>query len=470
MRFTSALLCAARGAALALIPLAATTSSSSSSSSQVGGGGGGQGSSAAPSASPSTYSVLVGFVSNSPVELLQLDRTSGAIQRVGTADCGPSPAWMDFRMAPPNFAHSIPDRVYIANHDDSDGSGVTVMDIVRNATDSSVAGLSFNSAVSMAEAANPVSLALLHDVLYTVSYSEGTLSSFAVQQNGSLLPAATRVGVCPGNNAHQILLAPNTKPTPGGGQVFTAFIPCLGSDRILNSIAGAGCGPGVGQVCAANVGVSRPGSGPRHVALHPSLPTTAYVMNEKDNSISVWKYDPSQPQMSEPTYVSALPPGTNTSGTFWAGAEIAFSNDARFLYASNRALSPSAGNSSIVRFAVDPTTGALSSPLWFDGSGQVQFPRHFSLTPDNRFALIANQRGNSVTVASIDPTTGALTFVQTLPTLGASPAYVQVVPDRVPSPGVASGSRPAMGDGGGALALAAATTAVAATLARGRGL
>ena len=137
MRFTSALLCAARGAALALIPLAATTSSSSSS--PVGGGG--QGSSAAPSASPSTYSVLVGFVSNSPVELLQLDRTSGAIQRVGTADCGPSPAWMDFRLAPPNFAHSIPDRVYIANHDDSDGSGVTVMDIVRNATDSSVARL-----------------------------------------------------------------------------------------------------------------------------------------------------------------------------------------------------------------------------------------------------------------------------------------------------------------------------------------
>jgi 6-phosphogluconolactonase len=216
-----------------------------------------------------------------------------------------------------------------------------------------------------------------------------------------------------------------------------------------------------------------PGSGPRHLAFHPTLPV-AYVLNELTSTIARFDWDGSSSSSSsgssglltadfdqEPDrIVSMLPPGTsadpvcvktgvpvvagsNPSGDIpdtelcrpYGGAELALSNDGRFLYASNRGLcegTPAAGKSSIVTFAVDGVTGALTPLDWKTGGGDVQHPRHFSLTPDkaNAFLLVTNMTGESVTVFSRDSSSGLLSKVATVSTAGSGvqqPAFVAVL-------------------------------------------
>lgn len=71
-------------------------------------------------------------------------------------------------------------------------------------------------------------------------------------------------------------------------------------------------------------------------------------------------------------------------------------------------------------------------------SGKVppgEGPRHFALHPNGKFAYVNNEMGLSVTAFSRDPATGALTGIQTLPTLpegaerkGASTAEICIHP------------------------------------------
>jgi 6-phosphogluconolactonase len=220
------------------------------------------------------------------------------------------------------------------------------------------------------------------------------------------------------------------------------------------------------------------GSGPRHLAFHPTLPV-AYVLNELSSTIARFDWDGTSSSSSSSgssssssglltadfdrdpdRIVSMLPPGTsadpvcvktgvpvvagsNPSGDTadtelcrpYGGAELALSNDGRFLYASNRGLcegTPAAGKSSIVTFAVDEVTGALTPLDWKTGGGDVQHPRHFSLTPDkaNAFMLVANMTGESVTVFSRDSSSGLLSKVATVSTAGCGvqqPAFVAVL-------------------------------------------
>jgi hypothetical protein len=214
-----------------------------------------------------------------------------------------------------------------------------------------------------------------------------------------------------------------------------------------------------------------PGSGPRHLAFHPTLPV-AYVLNELTSTIARFDWDGSSSSSSgsglltanfdrEPDRImSMLPPGTsadpvcikfgmsvvagsNPPGNIactemcrpYGAAELALSNDGRFLYASNRGLcegTPAAGKSSIATFAVDGGTGALTPLDWKYGGGDVQHPRHFSLTPDeaNAFMLVANMNGESVTVFRRDSSSGLLSKVATVSTAGAGvrqPAFVAVL-------------------------------------------
>jgi 6-phosphogluconolactonase len=255
-----------------------------------------------------------------------------------------------------------------------------------------------------------------------------------VWDDGSLVPASSSIPQGP--NAHQVVVAPRT-----GG--FALLVPCLGSDTIAVNIVGGEGNPACplpGSICPASTAQSRPGSGPRHVVFHPSLPSVVYAINEKDSSIATWTFDPTTPALLNPTYVSALPPGVQPNASLWAAGEIAVSADGRTLYASNRALSSAAGTSSIAAFRLAPN-GAIAEPIgWYDGGGDVRFPRHFSLTPDGQWMLVANQQGKSMTVFAVGAD-GSLSKVATTPTGGNNPAFVFALPGLVPNPNPASGEK-----------------------------
>lgn len=144
--------------------------------------------------------------------------------------------------------------------------------------------------------------------------------------------------------------------------------------------------------------VTPPGSGPRHLAYHPDG-LHVYSINEVGNSITTYEYEAETGKLTPVNTVSSLPDSYTDENTT---AEIAVSNDGRYLYGSNR------GHDSIVQFAIEPASGALSFVQHVSTEGG--HPRHFALTPEGDYLICANRDSNNLTLFRVDPASGKLTF------------------------------------------------------------
>jgi len=142
------------------------------------------------------------------------------------------------------------------------------------------------------------------------------------------------------------------------------------------------------------------GSGPRHMAMHPTL-DICYVSNELFNTVAVARLDSSDPSETKERmvpfqYVSTLENRDQVSYV----SEIKLSPDARFLYVSNR------GDNSLAIFKV-LDDGQLERIDVVPTGGK--FPRHFALTPCGKAVLVANQDSSNITTFSRDVETGLIT-------------------------------------------------------------
>ncbi|BAX82551.1 lactonase family protein [Labilibaculum antarcticum] len=139
------------------------------------------------------------------------------------------------------------------------------------------------------------------------------------------------------------------------------------------------------------------GAGPRHLAFHPNG-KYFFVINEIDNTISSFSISDNH-EISRFGNVSTLPADFDgVSNT----ADIHISKDGKFLYGSNR------GHNSIVIFGVQED-GALK--LIGHEPTRGDHPRNFSLSPDDKFLLVANKNTNNIVSFKRDSVTGMLTFV-----------------------------------------------------------
>lgn len=142
-----------------------------------------------------------------------------------------------------------------------------------------------------------------------------------------------------------------------------------------------------------------PGSGPRHMAMHPHL-DICYVSNELFNTVCVARLDSSEPSLSKERlipvqYESTLQQRDQVSYV----SEIKLSADARFLYVSNR------GDNSLAIFKV-LDDGQLERIDIVPTGGK--FPRHFALTPCGNAVLVANQDSSTLTLFSRDIESGLI--------------------------------------------------------------
>ncbi|WP_322922800.1 lactonase family protein [Paenibacillus campi] len=144
--------------------------------------------------------------------------------------------------------------------------------------------------------------------------------------------------------------------------------------------------------------VSAPGAGPRHLVFHPNG-NFAFIINELNATVTAYQYEASTGTLTEVQTITTLP--ANYDGANGC-AEIAISEDGRYVYGSNR------GHDSIVQYAVNAETGELT--LVQHVSTEGGHPRHFSLLPGGRYALVANRDGNNIVVFSIDADSGKLTY------------------------------------------------------------
>ncbi|HKM94831.1 MAG TPA: lactonase family protein [Prolixibacteraceae bacterium] len=146
---------------------------------------------------------------------------------------------------------------------------------------------------------------------------------------------------------------------------------------------------------------TEPGAGPRHLAFHPSGKAMA-VINELNSTIALFGLD-NDGLFSQPLFVVTTIPDSFKANN--QCADIHYSPDGKFLYASNR------GHNSIVIYTVDEQNMKIEPLEWI--SETIDWPRSFLISPDGRYLIVANQNSNNVSIFSRDIFTGKIQFTGT---------------------------------------------------------
>ena len=231
------------------------------------------------------------------------------------------------------------------------------------------------------------------DVLAS-NYSGGSVALLRIEPSGELsdvLYVAQHSGSGTVRERQEKPHVHSTLIEKGGNRIFVAD---LGIDQVKvytidrkNSTLKPYRFPGIKMI---------PGSGPRHMAMHPGG-KTLFVANELSSSVSVVRLmDNGGFKVSET--VSTLPPDYKSSNTC---ADIHVSQDGNYLYVSNR------GMNSITIFGVKDSKLTL---LGHEGT-RGETPRNFTLSPDNDFLLVANQNSNNIVSFRRNRETGLLTYM-----------------------------------------------------------
>lgn len=230
--------------------------------------------------------------------------------------------------------------------------------------------------------------------LLTANYTDGTVVVHPLAADGTIgesTDLVQHVGTDRDPHAHQILTDPS-------GQWVLAVD--LGADSVFVYALDVDTG-----TLAQHQQLTLPaGAGPRHLAFHPDG-RYAYVLGELRAEITVAAWDPAAGTLVPGQVLPTVPPDTPEPNF---PAEIATTSDGRFVYASNR------GEDSIATFQVHDAGERLE----FQGTTPTggAWPRHFTLSPDERRVYVSNQNSNTVTWLPRDPDTGQLS-----PSAGSTP-------------------------------------------------
>lgn len=216
--------------------------------------------------------------------------------------------------------------------------------------------------------------------VFAANYGGGSVSVIPVT-DGGLAPATQTLTML--GQAHQIFSDADNR---------FVYVPCKARDVIAQYVFDGG----VLVPLSPPVMDTMESAGPRHLALHPTLPR-AYLINELDDTVQTLSID-AQGRLTSLQKLSSLPSSFNGFNT---GAEIAVHPNGKFVFASNR------GHDSIVRFSVDAVSGQLTLLGLTPSGGDT--PRHFSIDATGQWLLVGNQSSGTLVLFELDDATGALT-------------------------------------------------------------
>ena len=132
-------------------------------------------------------------------------------------------------------------------------------------------------------------------------------------------------------------------------------------------------------------------SGPRHMDFHPSGKYLA-LLCELNSTVVLYGPD-SEGVFSKELQVISQLPADYARGK--SSADIHFSHDGKYLYASER------GNSSVVCYSMDAATGRLTlTGRITDG---LRTPRNFTVDPNGQWLIVGSQDNNSVVTFHAQP-------------------------------------------------------------------
>ena len=228
--------------------------------------------------------------------------------------------------------------------------------------------------------------------VFVANYGGASVASFLAKADGTLtlashvsFPSAEHG---PNPDRQKQSYAHSAVPSPDGNYVL---VNDLGLDRIhifrLDSAA-ATLTPHAEWKAA-------PGSGPRHLALHPNG-KWIYSINELTSTIDQLGWDPVAGALTSLSHIGTLPAGVNPGMT--KACEMVISHDGHFLYASNRV------DEDFAVFSIHPVSGALTLVQHLPNPGKES--RHITVDPSGRWFLSADQFSDDISVFPIDPVTG----------------------------------------------------------------
>ena len=320
------------------------------------------------------------------IHLVRFDTRTGQLRLVSSVDGGPNPSFLAI--------HPNGSTLYAVNevgdYGGKSSGGVTAFSIAGK-----TGGLS-KIGEQASGGAGPcyVSVDRAGRAALVANYDGGSVSLLPLQANGALEAAASVIkhtGSGPvadrqgEPHAHCILTDRSNRfvlaADLGADRIFVYRLDLDG--KTLRHVDGGGA-------------VMRPGSGPRHIALHPTAPFV-FVSNELDSTVSSLRFDAERGALTAIDTRSSLPAG-------WKGenypADIHISPSGRTVYVSNR------GHNSVAALSIN-NTGALSLGQTISTEGD--WPRNFTVDPTGRWLLVANQKSNSIVVFARDEKSSRLT-------------------------------------------------------------
>ncbi len=313
------------------------------------------------------------YTNHSPAGIEIFGAREGGLERLGELSMVENPSFL--------AAHPNQTTLYAVSETvDGHGSGGR---LVRLSIDSASGSLTVEQRVtSEGDAPCHLSVDAKGELLCVANYVSGSVAAYRLDPEGRIGDRAFM---------HQ------PEPTGGSGRQEGPHAHCavphphrpgfvvadLGHDRITHY--------GPSGVVHQQLELA-PGSGPRHLAWHPTLPL-GFVVGELDNTLTVIACDSHTGLFDVSGVVSTLPDGF--AGQSLA-AEVRVSSNGARVYVSNR------GHDSIATFECANDALQLISHVPSGGEG----PRHFAINSQGTSMVVANQASNNVAHFRLDSATG----------------------------------------------------------------
>ena len=233
------------------------------------------------------------------------------------------------------------------------------------------------------------------DYVFAAHYNSGHVSVLPVSGDGRIGTATSVVrgeGSGPvesrqeGPHAHQVNMDPSGK---------FLLVPDLGTDKVMNYLFDSKSGSLTPNPAQSFLKME-PGTGPRHLAFHPSG-KYVYVLGELSATVTACRFESSTGKLELINSASIVEDG-------FAGikqsAAVRVHPDGRYIYASNRS---DVSNLAVFEKQEDGSIRQIQIirdiPYW---------PRDFNISPDGMFLVVAGARVHEIELLEVDPRSGRL--------------------------------------------------------------
>jgi 6-phosphogluconolactonase len=320
----------------------------------------------------------------STIYILLLDTNTGSITLV-SKQTGFAPGWI--------VVHPTGKYLYSISQ---------IGGVVSFAVDSNTGSLTVINSVSTPGPTVHMSVDPEGTRLFVASYGAGTISTFPIDRNTGQIGSMTSSMKFYGHGTNPVRQeAPhphsiNIDPKSTGRFVF---VPDLGLDIVFSFDVTSGV---FTNTSFTNTTRLPPGSGPRHMAFHPSKPV-AYVLSEMGGTVTVFTYYSTTGQLAMPSLQTVHTIPVDFNG-FNKAAEVLIDSTGRWLLASNRGFASPPSNS-IVVYEIG-MSGLLTQRGSYSSGGK--FPRGVELSPEGGILVVGGQDSNNVATFRLDGTTGVL--------------------------------------------------------------